>query len=105
MSVSGADFGLIAAFGTLNFGIGIPLFAAGARLLPAIETALLGSVEAPLAPLWVALAIGEIPERSTFIGGAIVFAAVALHLVVNESRVRRSAAFVIAVNDEASQEL
>jgi drug/metabolite transporter (DMT)-like permease len=101
-SVSGRDFGLIALFGILNFGLGVPLFAAGARLLPAIETALLGSVEAPLAPLWVWLAIGEIPERSTFIGGAIVFAAVAVHLVVNESKTRDSGAFVIAVNDDAS---
>lgn len=104
-SVSDWDFALIAAFGILNFGIGVPLFAAGARLLPAIETALLGSVEAPLAPLWVWLAIGEIPEKSTFIGGAIVFAAVGVHLAVNESRARGSGAFVIAVNDEASQEL
>jgi hypothetical protein len=73
-----------------------------ARLLPAVETALLGSVEAPLVPLWVWLAIGETPERSTFIGGAIVFAAVAVHRALNESKTRDSGAFVIAVNDDAS---
>ncbi|MGD0493473.1 MAG: DMT family transporter [Steroidobacteraceae bacterium] len=115
--VSGRDLGLIALFGILNFGIGVPLFAAGARLLPAIETALLGSVEAPLAPLWVGLAIGEMPGRSTFIGGSIVFAAVAVHLTVTQAkavtrtqavtqaRVRDSRASVIAVNDDAGSRL
>lgn len=99
-SVSGRDFGLLALFGILNFGIGIPLFAAGARRLPAIETALLGSMEAPLAPFWVWLVIDEMPAKSTFIGGAIVFAAVAVHLLLGE-RQSKSGAFVNAVNDDA----
>jgi drug/metabolite transporter (DMT)-like permease len=90
--VSARDFGLLALFGLLNFAVGIPLFAAGARLLPAIETALLGSMEAPLAPVWVWLAIGEIPSRSTFIGGSIVFAAVAVHVMVSERKAPSGAA-------------
>ncbi len=46
----GHDLILIAVFGIVNFAVGVPLFTAGAKRLPAIETALLGSLEAPLAP-------------------------------------------------------
>jgi drug/metabolite transporter (DMT)-like permease len=49
--------------------------------LPPIETALIGSLDAPLAPLWVWLAFKETPSASTLIGGSIVFAAVGVHLV------------------------
>lgn len=88
-SAGGRDIALLAVFGLLNFGLGVPLFAAGARRLPAIETALLGSVEAPLAPFWVWLVLGETPGASTVIGGSIVFAAVGIHLLVGEAQVRR----------------
>ncbi len=78
---AGSDLGWLAVFGVMNFAIGVPLFAAGAKLLPAIETALLSSLESPLAPLWVWLALGETPTPGTFVGGAIVFTAVAAHLL------------------------
>jgi drug/metabolite transporter (DMT)-like permease len=82
------DLVLLALFGIVNFAVGVPLFTAGAKKLPAIETALLGSLEAPLAPLWVWLALGESPGGSTLIGGSIVFAAVGIHVVINESRAK-----------------
>jgi drug/metabolite transporter (DMT)-like permease len=81
MGATPHDLGLLALFGILNFGLGLPLFAFGARFLPAIETALIGAVEAPLAPLWVWLALGETPSKATMLGGAIVCAAVAIHLI------------------------
>jgi drug/metabolite transporter (DMT)-like permease len=85
LSVSRHDLMLLALFGVVNFAIGLPLFTYGARLLPAIETALIGAVDAPLAPLWVWLAFNETPSVSTIIGGAIVFSAVAIHLIVGEA--------------------
>jgi drug/metabolite transporter (DMT)-like permease len=85
LSVSRHDLMLLALFGVVNFAIGLPLFTYGARLLPAIETALIGAVDAPLAPLWVWLAFNETPSLSTIIGGAIVFSAVAIHLIVGEA--------------------
>jgi drug/metabolite transporter (DMT)-like permease len=86
LAPGGHDLALLAAFGIVNFAVGVPLFIAGAKRLPAIETALIGSLEAPLAPLWVWLALGETPGASTLIGGTIVFAAVAIHLLVGEAR-------------------
>ncbi len=66
----------LALFGLVNSAIGIALFTLGARLIPAIETALIGALDAPLAPVWVWLAFNETPGRSTIIGGILVFGAV-----------------------------
>jgi drug/metabolite transporter (DMT)-like permease len=65
-----------AAFGFINQVIGFGLFAIGARLLPPTETALLTSLEGPLAPFWVWLAFGETQNAATLFGGALVIAAV-----------------------------
>jgi drug/metabolite transporter (DMT)-like permease len=86
LSVSGHDLLLLALFGLTTFAVGLPLFTLGARRLAAIETALIGSLDAPLAPLWVWLAFRETPSASTLIGGSIVFAAVGLHLVFGSSQ-------------------
>lgn len=90
LAVSGHDLFLLALFGLVNSAAGLALFTLGARLLPAIETALIGSLDAPLAPLWVWLAFSEKPGASTLAGGLIVFAAAAIHIVV-ETRRRQEA--------------
>ncbi len=56
--------------------IGIVLFTLGARLIPAVETALITALDAPLAPVWVWLAFGETPGRATLLGGFLVVGAV-----------------------------
>jgi len=62
LAVSGRDLLLLVMFGMANSAVGITLFALGARYLPAVETALIGSLDAPLAPLWVWLAFDETPR-------------------------------------------
>jgi drug/metabolite transporter (DMT)-like permease len=84
MAVSASDLIWLALFGICNFAIALPLYSFGARHLPAIETALIGAVDAPLAPLWVWLFFNEVPGASTLWGGAIVFCAVMTHVAVNE---------------------
>ncbi|PSH69058.1 EamA/RhaT family transporter [Phyllobacterium brassicacearum] len=81
LTVSAYDLLLIAMFGILVSAVGLALFTLGAKHLPAVETALIGSLDAPLAPLWIWLAFGEVPGRSTLIGGSIVFAAVIAHVI------------------------
>ncbi len=63
LAASGTDLFYLALFGLVNSAIGTVLFALGARLLPAIETGLIGALDAPLAPIWVWLAFGELPSR------------------------------------------
>lgn len=82
-SVAGADYFLLVLFGLVNSALGLTLFTLGARHLPAIQTALIGALDAPLAPLWIWLAFGDVPGPATLAGGSIVFAAVAAHLVTS----------------------
>jgi len=85
LDVSSHDVLLLTLFGLTTFAVGLPLFALGARLLPAIETALIGSLDAPLAPFWVWLVFKETPGGNTLIGAAIVFLAVGIHLALSSS--------------------
>jgi drug/metabolite transporter (DMT)-like permease len=98
LSVSGHDVLLLMLFGLTTFAVGLPLFTLGARLLPAIETALIGSLDAPLAPLWVWLVFGETPGENTLIGSAIVFVAVAIHLILSGSARVRPASTAAAIS-------
>lgn len=75
-----ADLVNLALFGVTQLGLGLLLLTLGARLVPAAEAALLGALDAPLAPVWVWLAFGEVPPAPTLIGGAIVMAAVLGHV-------------------------
>ena len=47
----------------------------------AVETALIGALEAPIAPVWVWLMFDETPGPATLLGGLIVFAAVFWHIL------------------------
>jgi drug/metabolite transporter (DMT)-like permease len=78
----------LALFGISNMGFGLILVTAGSKLLPAVESALIGSLEAPLAPFWVWLAFGETPRPSTVLGGALVMAAVLAHVLLAARRTR-----------------
>ena len=80
--VTGEALGLLLLFGLVNSAAGLALFTLGARLLPPVETALIGALDAPLAPLWVWLAFAETPSFSTMVGGTIVFAAVGTYVAV-----------------------
>ena len=88
LQVTPHDLVLLALFGVATFAVGLPLFTLGARHLPAIETALIGALDAPLAPLWVWWACAEVPSRTTLIGASVVFGAVGLHLVLESRRAR-----------------
>jgi drug/metabolite transporter (DMT)-like permease len=70
------EMGILAAMGVGQIGLGLVLFVFGAQRLPPAETALIALVETILAPLWVWLAINEIPSDWALIGGAVLFAAV-----------------------------
>jgi len=86
LAVSGYELGLLVLFGLVNSAVGLALFTLGARMLPAIETALIGALDAPLAPVWVWLFFAETPSVETLIGGAVVFAAVITHLAWQSGR-------------------
>jgi drug/metabolite transporter (DMT)-like permease len=79
-SVSSSDMAYMAVFGVVQMGLGLLLFGIGSKLIPAGETALIGTLETPLAPLLVWIAVGETPSDSSLVGGLIVFGAVVAYL-------------------------
>ena len=91
LAVTGQELFLLALFGIVNSAVGLALFTLGAKLLPTIETALIGALDAPLAPLWVWLVFSETPGASTIIGGTIVFVAVVAHLIGGTRRMDKPA--------------
>jgi drug/metabolite transporter (DMT)-like permease len=81
-AVSTHDLLLCALLGCVQVGLGLILFTAGSRHLPAGELNLLSLTEVVLGPVWVWLGVGEDPSPLTLLGGAIVLTAIvaqALH--------------------------
>ncbi len=74
------DVALLAFLGVFQLALPCMLMVLASRVLLAPEIALIGLLEVVLGPLWAWLGAGEVPARSTLIGGAIILAA----LVVNE---------------------
>ncbi len=91
LAVSWTDLALLFAFGALNLGLGMALFASGARLVPASLAALLGTFETVAGPVWVWLIHEEVPTGRTLIGGGIVFAALLVHIALQFRRGRAPA--------------
>jgi drug/metabolite transporter (DMT)-like permease len=78
----GENWIYLVLFGTAQFGLGLLLLTLGTRLISATRSALVGSLETPLAPLWVWLAFGEVPSLMTCVGGSVVMAAVVADMLM-----------------------
>ena len=70
---------VLSAFGLL-FAIASVTLAEGAKRVPSGQTALLSSLETPLAPIFAFLLFTEIPNIATFLGGSVVLFAVLLSI-------------------------
>jgi drug/metabolite transporter (DMT)-like permease len=66
---------VLSAFGLL-FAIASVTLAEGAKRVPSGQTALLSTLETPLAPVFAFILLTEIPNISTFLGGSVVLSAV-----------------------------
>jgi drug/metabolite transporter (DMT)-like permease len=83
------DLALLAFFGVGQFGAGFLLFMAGARLIPAAESSLIGMLETVLGPLWVWLVLNERPGTASLMGGALILAALLANTLVDLLTPRR----------------
>jgi DME family drug/metabolite transporter len=75
IAVAPRDALIAAAMGVILLGGGMVAYTMGSRSLPAAELALLSMVEVMLAPVWVWLFLSETASAGTFLGGAILLAA------------------------------
>jgi drug/metabolite transporter (DMT)-like permease len=79
------QLGTLALFGFLQQGAGLILTTIGIGRMPAAHSALLMALDLPMSPLWVWLAFGETPAAGALVGGALVLAAIVVHVLL-ESR-------------------
>ncbi len=69
------DVVLALASGGVLLGVGLPIFNAAGRYVPAARTSLLLLSEIVLAPFWVWLIVDETPGLNTLIGGLVILVA------------------------------
>ena len=81
--MTAADLGKLVLFGS-QLGAGQALLTLGTRLVSATESALIGTLDAPLAPLWVWFAVDEVPSWQTVVGGVIVMTGVVAQILVGK---------------------
>jgi drug/metabolite transporter, DME family len=79
-SVSPREMLLLALMGPLQLSIPLVFYIKGARSVPAITLSLIAMLDAVLNPLWPWLVVGEVPERSAFLGGSVIISAVLLSI-------------------------
>lgn len=99
--MGGANLGYLALMGVVQMGLALFLLSLGARLIPAVEVALIAQLENVLGPLWVWLAGLEYPSVPTIIGGIIVIGAVVLQVTQGWEFARRQVVSVASEFREA----
>ena len=72
--------------GIFQIGLASLLFAYGLKLISAVETLLIDSVEPVLNPLWVLLITGEKPSMVALAGGALIITAVLFSSIIGMRR-------------------
>jgi drug/metabolite transporter (DMT)-like permease len=77
LTLTRAECLILAVMGVVQLGIPYWLFSRAVEKIPVHEASLIVLIEPVLNPLWVALAVGEVPSAATFIGGALIVAGLA----------------------------
>lgn len=91
LAPSAHAFALLLVLGVLVLPVSFGLITVAPRLLPAPEVSLIMLLEAVLGPLWVWLALGEVPDKATFFGGALILVTLAAHSLLRLRGHRRAA--------------
>lgn len=82
LAPSSWDIGVSILIGVAILALGMVIYTAASKVVPAAELTLLSLIEVMLGPLWVFLFIGETASAATFVGGGVLLAAVALNAVL-----------------------
>ncbi len=77
--------------GAVQLTLGLILFTLGSRSVPAAQLSLIALVEPVLSPLWAWLVARELPPIWTFIGGAVIVAAIMIQALFSATREARHA--------------
>lgn len=81
-----SDILISVAMGAVVLAVGMALYTTGSTVIPAAELTLLSMIEVLLAPVWVWLFLDETASQGTFVGGAVLMAAVAFNALSGARR-------------------
>ena len=81
LALSGFELFLLVVMGAVQLGMPYFLFSKGLHTVSLQEAALIALVEPVLNPLWVALAVAEIPSVATLAGGGMILLGLAVRYV------------------------
>jgi drug/metabolite transporter (DMT)-like permease len=84
--VTWASFGAVLILGLVQVGISAILFAFAIKRITAIQANIIAVIEPVFNPIWVFIALKEIPGPNTCIGGGIILLAVTISTVISAHR-------------------
>ena len=92
LTVTPVDAGYLLLLGGLLLPVSFAMITLGPRYLPAPEVSLILLVETILGPIWVWLALGEIPQTTTMIAGLLIVGTLLTHTLLSLRDAKPSAA-------------
>ena len=81
--VTPVTFGLSMLMGSLIHGLPYVFYAISFKSCPPLACSMISSVEIILNPVWVFIAVGEVPGKWAFIGAVVIVATILLWIVSN----------------------
>lgn len=81
--VASADAGYLLLLGGLVLPVSFAMITLGPRYLPAPEVSLILLTETILGPIWVWLALGEVPPSTTLLAGLLIVGTLLLHTLLS----------------------
>lgn len=82
LAVAGTDFQLLLLLGGLILPLAFTMITFGPHFLPAPEVSLILLTETILGPIWVWLAIAEVPRPATFFAGGLILGTLIVHTLL-----------------------
>jgi len=82
--------GAIVVLGSVQVGVAAILFAAAIKRISAVTANLIAVIEPVFNPVWVFLALGEVPGAKAIVGGVVIIAAVTGASIASARRAARS---------------
>lgn len=79
LTFSTLNWTVILLMGALQLGIPYILFSLGIKRTSAVKSSVIATIEPILNPIWVFIAVGEVPGTLSLFGGAIVLITIAIY--------------------------
>ena len=83
LAVTSADAGYLLLLGGLVLPVSFAMITLGPRYLPAPEVSLILLTETILGPIWVWLALAEVPQATTLLAGLLIVGTLLLHTLLS----------------------